>query len=429
MSGTIKVDRVIKILIFVGVIFVVLSLMKLYIYKRFMCHSVVFERHKKIGIALLVALGIGEISLFIIRDSTFTLTPYIIVSSCIVFTYCFFMAVLCVDVLRIALRFLKRILANKIPLSFLDSQQCFENSYQKVNTNTPIIAPSIESPYSSSRRIFLKMLFDLSIAALFVIFSVRSFTNALLPPPIKEVYIKVPNLRNKKTIAMITDVHIGKALGGAFLLKVVEKINALNADIVVIVGDLVDNKIGEVKADLNPLKNLQSKEGVYYVAGNHEYYHGIDDILAYLHTLNLTILHNKNIELEDLNLAGVSDLAGLRFNHLKPDLESAKKGINPHKPSILLAHQPKFVCSNDVSDFDVVLCGHTHAGQVFPLSFFVWLDQHYVYGLYELPQRKVFADSAFLPKKTQLYVSSGVGFWGPAIRFLAPSEIVCLRLE
>lgn len=71
MSGTIKVDRVIKILIFVGVIFVVLSLMKLYIYKRFMCHSVVFER-QKIGIALLVALGIGEISLFIIRDSTFT---------------------------------------------------------------------------------------------------------------------------------------------------------------------------------------------------------------------------------------------------------------------------------------------------------------------------------------------------------------------
>ena len=107
-----------------------------------MCHSVVFER-QKIGIALLVALGIGEISLFIIRDSTFTLTPYIIVSSCIVFTYCFFMAVLCLDVLRIALRFLKRILANKIPLSFLDSQQCFENSYQKVNTNTPFIAPSI----------------------------------------------------------------------------------------------------------------------------------------------------------------------------------------------------------------------------------------------------------------------------------------------
>ena len=72
---------------------------------------------------------------------------------------------------------------------------------------------------------------------------------------------------------------------------------------------------------------------------------------------------------------------------------------------------------NDVSDFDLVLCGHTHAGQVFPLSIFVWLDQHYVHGLYQV-------DS-----KTQLYVSSGVGFWGPAMRFLAPSEIVNLKLK
>ncbi|MCX2717150.1 metallophosphoesterase [Helicobacter sp. MIT 21-1697] len=406
-----------KILVIVSVVFVVLSLMKLYIYKRFMCYSMVFNKRRKLGIALLVALGIGEISLFIIRDSAFTLTPYIMAGSCIVFAYCLFMAVLCVDICKILARFLRYIFSSQL--------SNIGDSYQPSKTHQL----STQSSYSLSRRVFLKMLFDLSVAALFVVFSIRSFTNALLPPPIKEVSIKVPNLRNKKTIAMITDVHIGKALGGAFLSKVVAKINALQPDIVVIVGDLVDNKIGEVKADLNPLKDLQSKEGVYYVAGNHEYYHGIDDILAYLHTLNLTILHNTNIELEDLNLAGVSDLAGLRFNYLKPDLASAKKDMNPHKPSILLAHQPKFVRSNDVSDFDVVLCGHTHAGQVFPLSFFVWLDQHYVYGLYELPQRKVSPSDVLPPKKTQLYVSSGVGFWGPAIRFLAPSEIVCLRLE
>lgn len=106
------------------------------------------------------------------------------------------------------------------------------------------------------------------------------------------------------------------------------------------------------------------------MAGNHEYHHGIDDILSYLYTLNLAILHNTNVELEDLNLAGVSDLTGLRFNYLKPDLESAKKNINLHKPIILLAYQSKFVHLNDVSDFDLVLSGHTHVRQVFPLSFF-----------------------------------------------------------
>lgn len=162
---------------------------------------------------------------------------------------------------------------------------------------------------------------------------------------------------------------------------------------------------------------------MYYVAGNHEYYHGLDPILAHLKTLNVRILHNTHIELDELNLAGVSDLAGLRFNYLPPDIESAKKDLNLLKPSVLLAHQPKFVRSNDVSEFDLVLCGHTHAGQVFPLSFFVWLDQKYIHGLYNVPSK--------MPKNlpTQLYVSSGVGFWGPAVRFLAQNEIVLLELE
>lgn len=276
-----------------------------------------------------------------------------------------------------------------------------------------------DSISNSSRREFFNKMCDFAIAILFVIFSFKSFINALSVPPIREVRLKAMNLQRKFTIAMISDVHVGKTLGRDFLAKVVEQINALKADIVVIVGDLVDDKIHLIKDDLEPLKDLQSTEGVFYVAGNHEYYHGVDSILEHIATLNIQILHNKNIELENVNLAGVSDLAGLQFKHLEPDLNEAREGLNPNKPSILLAHQPKFVRLNDVSDFDVVLCGHTHAGQVFPLSILVWLDQHYVHGLY----------TPYKDKKTQLYVSSGVGFWGPAIRFLAPSEIVHITLE
>ena len=108
---------------------------------------------------------------------------------------------------------------------------------------------------------------DYAVAGLFLLFTFKGFLVPTLPP-IKEVRIKMPHLKAKKSIAMISDVHIGKNLGRAFLEGIVEKINALEADIVVIVGDLADDKIENIKDDLEPLKSLKSKEGVYYVCGD-----------------------------------------------------------------------------------------------------------------------------------------------------------------
>ena len=97
----------------------------------------------------------------------------------------------------------------------------------------------------------------------------------------------------------------------------------------------------------------------------------------------------------------------MRFDRLgaKPDINAVKARLN------------KSVNLYDTSDFDLVLSGHTHAGQVFPFGALVILQQGFLYGLYELTS------------KNKLYVSSGAGFWGPAMRFLAPSEIVCMDLK
>lgn len=409
------------IFVFVGIVFVVLNAMKVYVYMRFFRHSVLLPRW--LGIAILVFLALGEIALLVFKDVQFSHWQYFAISSCLVLTLTLFMACVAVDMIRLGVN---------LSLRFYSKIQNVESK----QTSPLATRQDLEqNDINTSRRTFLSKCKDYAVAGLFLLFSFTGFYAALALPPIREVRVKIPHLKTKKSIAMISDVHIGKNLGRAFLEGIVEKINALEADIVVIVGDLADDKIEYIKDDLEPLKWLKSKEGVYYVAGNHEYYHGVDSIVEHLHTLNLNILHNANIELEELNIAGVSDLAGVRFKNLEPDLESAKKGLNPQKPSILLSHQPKFVYENDVSDFDLVLCGHTHAGQVFPLSLFVWLDQHYVYGLYDITHKdveskKVIKDSMrFKPRQTQLYVSSGVGFWGPAIRFLAPSEIVLFRLE
>lgn len=372
-----------KIWLMIGVVFVVLALMKIYVY-RVLRGTFIFTNHTILLLFLLSGLYATELAFFFLaKDKGFDHTTYIALSSSVIFAYSLFVACLIGDVVR--------------------------RSGKIVCEKTHIL--------DSERRKFLKILRDLGIVALFFLFSFKSVKNALNIPKVRDVEIKLKGLERQKSIAMVSDVHIGKMLQSEFVQGLVEKINALDADIVVIVGDLVDEDIEFVKEHLLLLNGLQSKEGVYYVSGNHEYYHGIKSIVGFLKTLNLKVLENENIELEDFNLAGVHDIAGQNFNILPPDLESAKKGRNPHKPSILLAHQPKFVRRNDVSDFDLVLCGHTHAGQVFPLSIFVWLDQHYIHGLYEI-------DS-----KTQLYVSSGAGFWGPAIRFLAPSEIVHLRLS
>lgn len=404
-----------KFILIICAIFFTLFILKLYIYKRFLRDWILLADKKWLSITFLVILSVGEALFyfeesihFIREESLLSPAQHTIASLSFVIGYALLMACLCADILK--------------SLICLAQNLKYRHYKKNLRKPTPAKLDSQSDLALSPRRQFLKTLLDYGALFLSFCFGIKSFFNALEAPSVRQVQIKLENLKAKKTIAMISDVHIGKTLGAEFLSKIVAKINALKPDIVVIVGDLVDDRIQNVKESLKPLKDIQSKEGVYYVAGNHEYYHGIDSILEYLSTLNLKILHNTNIELEDLNLSGVSDLAGVFFKQAKPDLQSARQGLNPHKPSILLAHQPKFVRQNDVSDFDLVLCGHTHAGQVFPLSFFVWLDQHYIHGLYRLPSQQA-------QKKTQLYVSSGAGFWGPPIRFLAPSEIVEIRLE
>lgn len=394
---------------------VVLFALKFYIYKRLLRDLSFFSDRKWIPLGFLGAIALAEIVFFITESVMFftkkaILSPevHIAVGSSLILIYTLLAVTIVADILK-GFLCLSKILHMKPCKSTQIAHQPSESSKLTY--------------FDGSRRRVLKNIFDYWLVILFFFISIKSLFNALSIPYIRQVKVKIKGLKLSKTIAMISDVHIGKTLGREFLQNIVKKINAMNPDIVVIVGDLVDNQIKQVKDHLEPLKDLQSKEGVYYVTGNHEYYHGVEEIAEYLQNLNLHVLHNTNIELEEFNLAGVSDLAGVKFKVLPPDLQKAKEGLNPNKPSILLAHQPKFVRQNDVSNFDLVLCGHTHAGQVFPLSFFVWLDQHYIHGHYHLPWDKQ------TQKKTQLYVSSGVGFWGPPIRFLAPSEIVQIELE
>ncbi|TXE88987.1 metallophosphoesterase [Campylobacter volucris] len=271
--------------------------------------------------------------------------------------------------------------------------------------------------FSTQRRKFLKLIFDSWLIILSISMIFKGFVNAVSVPKVKEIDLKIDKLKENLNIVLISDVHLGKNLGEEFLKALIEKINALNADMVIIAGDLIDTDISKIHY-LKLLQNFKSKYGTFYVYGNHEYYNGMEEISAKLKKIqNFKILEDEGIEFDNFTLSGTLDLSAERLGYKASDINKVKQHINNEKFNILITHQPKYVKTYDVTGFDLILSGHTHAGQIFPFSLLVFLEQGFVYGLYELG------------KNALLYVSSGAGFWGPAVRFLAPSEIAFLKLK
>ena len=271
--------------------------------------------------------------------------------------------------------------------------------------------------FSQSRRKFIKICFDVTFLVLLFSYFFKGMFNALTPPRVHRTEIIIKNLKEPMRLAVISDVHIGEFLQKEFLAALVYQINAQKPDAVAIVGDLIDFSADKIGDFLEPLKDLRSKYGTFYVTGNHEYYHGAREILPKISAAGAQILANAHARIGGINLAGVHDLAGIRFGYLAPDLGAALAGRDEDRPTVLLAHQPKFLQTMRGNEVDLVVCGHTHGGQIFPFQLLVLLDQKLLRGLYRLND------------KMQAYVSSGAGFWGPPVRILAPSEIAILDLK
>lgn len=277
-----------------------------------------------------------------------------------------------------------------------------------------------KTKYTRNRRQFFKKGLDIGILSAVIATNAKAIDNARVID-LELVEIKIENLKKPYTIVQISDVHIGGLINKKFINNLVNKINLLNADIVVITGDLIDTKLDFAKPALNELKNLQSTFGTYFIVGNHEYFHGVQPIIDYVNSLGIKTLENENVYIgpkdEGFYLAGVYDRFGLRYGSYIPDINKALENCE-NSPVVLLAHQPKFVKDiEDFSNIDLILSGHTHGGQIFPFNFLVKLEQPYVKGLH------------FHTPKTQIYVSKGTGFWGPPMRLGASSEISILKLS
>ena len=223
------------------------------------------------------------------------------------------------------------------------------------------------------------------------------------------------------TIAQISDVHVGATIKRGYLQAIVERINALGADMVAVTGDLVDGSVRDLAHHVAPLAGLQSRHGTFFVTGNHEYYSGADAWVVELRRLGLRVLMNEHVLLQhgsgSLALAGVADFGAHHFDEAhRSDPQAAIAGA-PDEVflRVLLAHQPRSAAAAAQAGFHLQLSGHTHGGQFLPWIWLVRLQQPFTAGLNRW-------------QGLWVYTSRGTGYWGPPKRLGAPSEITHLRL-
>lgn len=271
------------------------------------------------------------------------------------------------------------------------------------------------APFDETKRTFFKRSSDLAFLGFGSAYAIAGVAEGSKEPAIIFVDVNQNRFSGKSyRIVQISDMHIGGLIDKEFVSRSVEQINRLQPDLIAITGDLCDAHIDIVKEAMDELRHLKSRFGTYYVIGNHEYFHGLDDTIAHIKTLNIHLLDNRSLKIDDFYIAGVYDLFGYRTQTHIPDITKAMKNIPVDAPTLLLAHQPKYIHYLENYTPSLILSGHTHGGQIWPFGYLVSLAQPFVKGLHPLGNNR------------HIYINSGIGFWGPPMRLGSHSEITCI---
>jgi predicted MPP superfamily phosphohydrolase len=280
------------------------------------------------------------------------------------------------------------------------------------------------APVEPERRAFFTQWIPAALGSISAGIGVFGLQEALAGPKVKEVDVPIaglpPDLDGLK-IAQISDLHVGPTIRKNYVEKVVSLTQALKPDLIAVTGDLIDGFVDSLDPHTRSLGGLQAPLGVYYVTGNHEYYWGAQPWIDQCKSWGFLPLLNENRLLKvggaRLLVGGVTDTSAHQFEptHLS-DPAKAAHSSEMVDFKLLLAHRPSSCFDAEKAGFGLQLSGHTHAGQFFPFNLFVPFAHPYYKGLNR-------------HGKMWVYVNSGTGYWGPAIRMGVPSEITLLRLK
>ncbi len=220
----------------------------------------------------------------------------------------------------------------------------------------------------------------------------------------------------KIRIVQISDVHVGLIVKEKRLQVLMDKVKEAQPDILISTGDLLDGELNNVSPLAAIFEQVKPKFGKFAITGNHEYYAGIEKSLQFTRQAGFDVLLDEIREVAGINIVGIDDITGRRAAAIVNENSRSTKTmpvIHNDKFILLLKHQP-YVNKSD--NFNLQLSGHTHGGQIFPFRLITALFFQNNYGYYALEKNK------------SLYVSRGVGTWGPPVRIFAPPEITVIDL-
>jgi len=264
-------------------------------------------------------------------------------------------------------------------------------------------------------------------AALSLMFIVGYFGSRRLV--VHELEASLPNLPlefDGVRIAQVSDLHVGPHTSRRYLRRVVTAIESLQADLIAVTGDQIDDRAEDVAHYAASLAGLRAPLGVFLIVGNHDVYAGWEDVERELAAhVPATVLINESCTLRrgdaTLYLAATGDPAGIQTHAMRvaPDIERTLSGIPRDAPVIALAHNPSLWPALASRGVGLTLSGHTHWGQ-FSIPSLGWslaspfLEQ---------------SMGAYQRGDSLLYITPGTGYWGLPFRIGAPAEVTHVTLR
>lgn len=285
------------------------------------------------------------------------------------------------------------------------------------------------------RKLHQKRLFRFLTYALMVLFfPILGFYMHFIEPRLLWIsHLKIPIKKLPKTfhgfrVVQISDLHFGPANHApSFLKKCIQKINRLKPDMVAMTGDFMQWDSSHARPLAELLSHLKARFGLFASLGNHDY--GVchphqppsdpvnhQEVMTAFHQAGIRVLHNEQATImwgtHELHIVGLGDLWTPHFDPKKA-FSNKKKA-----PTILLSHNPDSIRHLENFDFDLMLSGHVHGGQIS----FPWIgplvvpvkERHLRRGLHRIANR-------------WLYTNRGLGQIFKA-RLLSIPEITCLDL-
>ncbi len=247
--------------------------------------------------------------------------------------------------------------------------------------------------------------------SLSLIIFIISLKELFLPVKIKKVKIVSPKIKNETKIIQVSDLHLGYLKSERWLKKIVNSILRMEGELILLTGDLIDCNYRCIKKYITILRELGESKNVLIIPGNHDYFSEFKIFKRVCEETNFTLLDNKCKSEKDINICGVHDPTG-RFFGFNRNMGKVLSSISSEKFNILLSHTP---VKEKSGNFDLILSGHTHAGQIPPMELLVFLVYWDPWGL------KKYGNTIH-------YTTSGTGTWGPPMRFLSRSEIIIFEL-